>query len=101
MIKVKVINEFRFARYNEIKNLVSKDRVEDKRLFVGDIFECDKEMCDYLIGKNPANMKVVEIIEIIPEQVIKEKQEIKEIEKEPIKEEKIIKKISKKKNGKK
>lgn len=100
MIKVKVINEFTFARYNEIKNLESKDRVEDKRLFVGDIFECDKEICDYLMGKNPANMKVIDIIEIIPEQV-EEKQEIKEIEKEPIKEEKPIKKIIKKKNGKK
>ena len=72
MIKVQVIKEFTFARYNEIKNLVSKDRVEDKRLFVGDTFECDKETCDYLMGKNPANMQVVEILEIIPQEIKQE-----------------------------
>lgn len=94
MIKVMVIKEFTFAKYNEIKNLVSKDKVEDKRLFVGDMFECDKATCDYLSGNNPANVQVVEIIEVIPEQV-----ESKPIE--PIIEKKEIKKPSKKKSSKK
>lgn len=69
MIKVEVLENFRFARYKEIeKSLISKTRKEQGKLFKGDIFECNKEMADYLLGDNPIHRAVVKVIEIIPEE---------------------------------
>lgn len=81
MVKVKALENFTFARYKEIeKTLNSKAKKEQGRLFEGDIFECNKEMADYLLGDNPINRAVVKVIEVIPEKQI-EKKVKKDVEK--------------------
>lgn len=91
MIKCKTIKEFTLKKFKELKNI---ERVNDVyvegKLYVGDIFECNKDMVDYLLGDNPKNETVIEVIEVIPEEKI--------IEVEPKKE---VKKTTKKKTKKK
>lgn len=72
MVKVEVIEEFTLEKFDELKNLVrAKDeKVEENLLKVGDTFECDKKMADYLTGNNPLNKVVVKVIEIMPEKEI-------------------------------
>ena len=48
MIKVEVIKEFTLARFNELKNVQRKEKEVQGRLFVGDIFECNADMVEYL-----------------------------------------------------
>lgn len=94
MIKVEVTKEFTLGKFGELKNIVRKCRDEQGRLFVGDTFECDKDMCDYLMGQNKLNSTVVKIIEIIPE---KEEQPKVVVEEKPIEIKTPIKKVAKKK----
>lgn len=88
MIKCEVIKEFTLKKFNELKNLKRKRIERDGKLNVGDIFECTKEMAEYLTGNNPENEQVVRIIEVIPEddtkptEIASEKEEVtKEIKK--------------------
>lgn len=71
MIKVEVvIEDFTFARFDEIKDtLVRKRPNKDEygKLYLGDTFECDKDMCEYLAGKNPIKKVAVRIVEVVPE----------------------------------
>lgn len=94
MIKVEVIEEFTLGEFDKLKNLVRNKKEEKGRLFVGDVFECTKEMCDYLTGKNMKGKVVVKILEVIPEAKIEQTP----IEKE---EKKTTKKATKKKTSKK
>ena len=71
MIKVEVIEEFTLEKFNELKNIVRKDKEEIGRLFIGDTFECDEEMAKYLTGNNDLNKVVVKVIEVIPEVIEK------------------------------
>ena len=89
VIKVEALQEFTLARFGELKNIERK-RIEEKgKLFVGDKFECEKELADYLLGENPLGKAVVKIIEIIPKEI--------EVKEEP----KPIKTTTKKKSSKK
>ncbi|MBR2245666.1 MAG: hypothetical protein IKN65_00780 [Clostridia bacterium] len=66
MIKCEVIKEFTLERYNELKN-IQRRRIDTKgKLYVGDTFECDKEMADYLMGDNKDRQVVVKVIEVEP-----------------------------------
>lgn len=86
MIKCEVIKRFSLEKFNELQNLVrATSRKDEGRLFVGDVFECDEEMSDYLTGNNIKKDVVVKILQVIPEKKIE------------IKEEREIKKTSKKK----
>ena len=70
MIKVEVIEDFNFARFNEIKDTLTRyipNKNEEGKLYFKDTFECDKDTCEYLTGKNPIKKIVVRIIEVIPE----------------------------------
>lgn len=81
MIKVEAIQDFTLGRFNEIKNVERVRKDEPGKLFTGDKFVCQKELCDYLMGQNPLGRVVVKIIEIIPE-VVEKKEEHKEIAEE-------------------
>lgn len=81
MIKVEVIYEFSlFQRFDELLHLTRKNQEKNERgwLYLGDTFECSKELADYLTGNNKDKLIVVKTIEIKPE--IKE--EVKELAKE-------------------
>ena len=96
MIKVEALQEFTLARFDEIENIERARRSEKGKLFTGDKFECEKELCDYLLGANPLGKAVVKVIEVIPAKV-----EIKEEPKIEEKPETIIKEVKPKSNKKK
>lgn len=80
MIKVEVIEEFTLEKFDTLKNIVRKNKDTKGRLYVGDIFECDKEMADYLLGNNAKNKVVVKLIEVKNEE---KKETEMEFEKDP------------------
>lgn len=53
MIKVQVKEEFTLKEFKKLKNIARAGRDEEGRLFYWNIFECDKDMADYLTGNNP------------------------------------------------
>ena len=70
MIKVEVIEDFKYAKFDKIKDTITRynpNKKEEGKLYVKDTFECDEETCEYLTGKNPIKKVVVQIIEIAPE----------------------------------
>lgn len=75
MIKVEVIEKFTLADYKKLKNVEKVIKREDNEFGVGDTFECDKEMVDYLTGNNAFKKEVVKVIEIKPKEI--EVEEIK------------------------
>lgn len=78
MIKVEVIEQFTLKDYEKIKDSIKRKSIDIKgTLFVGDTFECDKEMCDYLMGKNEQGKVVIKVIEVEPE---KEEYEVVKVE---------------------
>lgn len=100
MIKVEALQEFTLARFNEIENIERVRRSEEGKLFTGDKFECEKELCDYLLGANPLGKAVVKVIEVIPEKV-KEEPKVEKVEEVKIEKPKATKKKSNKKSSKK
>lgn len=82
MIKCEVIEEFTLEKFNELKNLVraNAEKNQDKKLYLKDTFECDKELANYLTGDNDYKKPFVKVIEVIPEEVIEDepKEEIVE-----------------------
>lgn len=68
MVKVKAIQEFTYGNFYKINNLQRHDinKNEKGRLYAGDIFECTKEMAEYLTGK--CGYVLVKVIEVIPEE---------------------------------
>lgn len=81
MVKVKVIENFHLAKFNELRNLVrAGGNQADGYLGINDVFECTEEMAEYLTGKNALGRAFVEVIEVIPEKE-EFKEEIKPIEK--------------------
>lgn len=73
MIKCEVIKEFTLGKFNELKNIQRRRIDTYGMLFVGDTFECSKDMAEYLTGKNDKGNVVVKIIEVIPEEKTKKK----------------------------
>lgn len=76
MIRVEAIKKFTLKDFDKLKNISRKAVNEKGKLFVGDEFECDDVMFEYLTGNNPNEDVVVKLIEIIPEQ----KKESKKVE---------------------
>lgn len=67
MIKCEVIKEFTLEKFDKLKNIQRKSIETKGKLYVGDTFECDKSMADYLLGDNKDKHIVVKVIEVIPE----------------------------------
>ena len=97
MIKVRTINPFTLKDYNKLSNVEKLFNREPNAFDIGDTFECDEEMAQYLTGKNEQGLVVDEIVEVIPD--IKEKEEKEEIKEQ--KETKETKEKYFKKNNKK
>lgn len=95
MVKVEAVNNFTLGKFEEIKDTLvrgNEDNNLNGSIYIGDTFECDKELADYLLGGNSYNRAFVKIIEYIPDEV---KEEPKE-EPKPIKKPTIRRRISKK-----
>lgn len=86
MIKVEVSKEFTLERFKELKNIKRKSINQEGRLFVGDTFECDEEMYNYLTGNNAKKETVIKLLEVDPEKESKIEEESKKVAKrKPIK----------------
>ena len=72
MIKCETIKEFTLERYDELENIQRKSIDTKGKLYVGDVFECKKELADYLLGGNDKGKVVVKVIEIEPEKQIEQ-----------------------------
>lgn len=81
-IVCEVIKEFTLERFDELKNIQRRSFDTKGKLYVGDTFECDKEMADYLMGDNKDKQVVVKVIEVEPIKVKKEL--VKPLEEAPI-----------------
>ncbi len=73
MIKVRVIEDFTLQEFDKLKNIIRKGKSQEGKLFIGDIFECDEKMAEYLMGDNSINRAVAKVIEVIPEKENTEK----------------------------
>ena len=82
MIKCEAVINFTLERFDEIKNIERKKvfQYEDKKLYIGDKFDCDEDLARYLTGDNEKKVIAVNILEVIPEEKIIE--EVKEEKKE-------------------
>jgi hypothetical protein len=91
MIKCEVIENFTLAKFNELKNVDRLGGGKDDFFKVRDRFECTDEMAKYLTGDNDQKKVVVKVLEVIPNEDVKEElpttEEIdkayEEIEKKP------------------
>lgn len=69
MIKVEVVERFTLADYKKLKNVEKIMARKENEFGVGDTFECDKEMVDYLTGNNAFKKEVVKVIEVKPKEM--------------------------------
>jgi len=75
MIKCEAIRDFTLERFNDLED-VKRKRIDIKgKIFAGDTFKCDKDLADYLMGKNDKGVIAVKILEIQPENKNVEKEE--------------------------
>lgn len=79
MIKVEVVERFTLADFKKLKNVKKVATRKENEFGVGDTFECDKEMVDYLTGNNALKKEVVKVIEVKPE-IINKDNVIKKLE---------------------
>ena len=85
MVKVQAIIDFNYKNYNKIKDLQPANKMQEGKIFAGDIFNVEDDEAKYLTGENKNKIVAVKVLEVIPE--------IKE-------EEKPKKRTTKKKEGK-
>lgn len=80
MVKVQAIIDFNYKNYNKIKDLQPANKIQEGKIFAGDIFNVEDEEALYLTGKNKNNIIAVKVLEVIPSiTIIKDKEEAKEI----------------------
>lgn len=66
MIKCEAIKQFTLERFDELRNIKRNSIDKKGTLYIGDTFECDEELANYLMGNNTKGEKVVRIIEVEP-----------------------------------
>lgn len=74
MVKVQAIIDFNYKNYNKIKDLQPTNKIQEGKIFSGDIFNVEDDEALYLTGKNKNNIVAVKVLEVIPE--IKEEKKI-------------------------
>ena len=74
MVKVQAIIDFNYKNYTKIKDLQSANKIQEGKIFAGDIFNVEDDEAKYLTGENKNKIVAVKVIEVIPE--IKEEKKI-------------------------
>lgn len=82
MVKCEVIEKFNLKDFAKLKNIKRVAKNVEGKLFVGDTFECDEAMADYLTGNNVLKKVVVKVIEVAKKETTKEAKIIEEVIKE-------------------
>lgn len=70
MVKVQAIIDFNYKEYNKINNLQPVNKIQEGKLFAGDIFEVSEDIAKYLTGENKNKIVAVKVLEVIPEKKI-------------------------------
>lgn len=80
MVKVQAIIDFNYKNYNKIKDLQPANKIQEGKIFAGDIFNVEDDEAKYLTGENKNKIVAVKVLEVIPSiRIIKDKEEAKEI----------------------
>ena len=80
MVKVQAIIDFNYKNYNKIKDLQPTNKMQEGKIFAGDIFNVEDDEAKYLTGENKNKIVAVKVLEVIPSiRIIKDKEEAKEI----------------------
>lgn len=74
MVKVQAIIDFNYKNYTKIKDLQPANKIQEGKIFAGDIFNVEDDEAKYLTGENKNKIVAVKVIEVIPE--IKEEKKI-------------------------
>ena len=74
MVKVQAIIDFNYKNYNKIVDLQPMNKIQEGKIFAGDIFSAEDKEALYLTGKNKDNIVAVKVLEVISE--IKEEKKI-------------------------
>ena len=74
MVKVEAIIDFNYKNYNKIKDLQPTNKIQEGKIFAGDIFNVEDDEAKYLTGENKNKIVAVKVLEVIPE--IKEEKKI-------------------------
>ena len=75
VIKCEAIKDFTLKRFDELINYKKKSQSLKGHIGKGDTFECSQELAEYLSGKNDKGLKVIRILEYIPNDNIEHFQE--------------------------
>lgn len=81
MVKVQAIIDFNYKNYNKIKDLQPTNKIQEGKIFVGDIFNVEDDEAKYLTGENKNNIVAVKVLEVIIKQEVTEKKTKKKITK--------------------
>ena len=81
MVKVQAIIDFNYKNYNKIKDLQPTNKIQEGKIFAGDIFNVEDDEAKYLTGENKDKIVAVKVIEVIIEQKVTEKKTKKKITK--------------------
>lgn len=84
MIKLEAVKEFSLQRFDELKNIKRKGKEEKGKIFLGDTFECEEDLANYLTGNNEKKYVVAKVIEVLPEENILDKIEEVPVEEKPV-----------------
>ena len=74
MVKVQAIIDFNYKNYNKIKDLQPANKIQEGKIFAGDIFNVEDDEAKYLTWENKNKILALKVLEIIPE--IKEEKKI-------------------------
>ena len=67
MVKVQAIIDFSYKNYNKIKDLQPTNKMQEGKIFAGDIFNVEDDEAKYLTGENKNKIVAVKLLEVIPE----------------------------------
>lgn len=70
MVKVQAIIDFNYKNYNKIKDLQPTNKIQEGKIFAGDIFNVEDDEAKYLTGENKDKIVAVKVLEVIPEKKI-------------------------------
>lgn len=81
MVKVQAIIDFNYKNYNKIKDLQPTNKIQEGKIFAGDIFNVEDDEAKYLTGENKNKIVAVKVLEVIIKQEVTEKKTKKKITK--------------------
>ena len=79
MVKVQAIIDFNYKNYNKIKDLQPTNKIQEGKIFAGDIFNVEDDEAKYLAGENKNKIVAVKVLEVKPTETTMIEQKIDNI----------------------